>query len=195
MLQLLLAEPGVIETSELRSRVGFMALHGGSLERMTDVIAIEAAEGAGASVYAITQPRNLRWHIPSHRLHPGASAALARFLEHIDVVVSLHGWGSRGQVEPPVLLGGRNREMAAGLRHRLSEALPSYAFVDDLDTIPAGMRGLHARNPVNRPRQAGVQVELPPRIRGLPPHWGPDRSGRDCPDVEVLIETLAAWPA
>src|ERR1700730_2075675 len=32
----LLAEPGIVEVSTLRSRFGFMAIHGGGLEEMTD---------------------------------------------------------------------------------------------------------------------------------------------------------------
>ncbi|NBU56526.1 MAG: hypothetical protein EBS22_09960, partial [Acidimicrobiia bacterium] len=32
----------------------------------------------------------------------------------------------------------------------------------DLAEIPVRLRGLHDRNPVNRPRLAGVQIELPP---------------------------------
>jgi gamma-glutamylcyclotransferase (GGCT)/AIG2-like uncharacterized protein YtfP len=40
----LLADPGVEETSTLRSDFGFLAIHGGGLEQMTDVIAERAAE-------------------------------------------------------------------------------------------------------------------------------------------------------
>ena len=42
--------------------------------------------------------------------------------------------------------------------------------LDDLETIPTDLRGLHASNPVNVVRKGGVQLELPPRIRGLTPH-------------------------
>ena len=43
-----------------RSTVGFLALHGGSLERDTDRIAEEAAGASGASLYALRQPDD-RW--------------------------------------------------------------------------------------------------------------------------------------
>ena len=45
----LLATKGVEEVLELRSSVGFLAFHGGSLERMTDVVARAAAERAAVS--------------------------------------------------------------------------------------------------------------------------------------------------
>ena len=47
-LSALLADPAVREESTLRSRFGFMAIHGGGLEQMTDVIAERAADAAGA---------------------------------------------------------------------------------------------------------------------------------------------------
>ena len=43
-LSALLSEPGVVESSRLRSRFGFLAIHGGGLEQMTDRIAERAAE-------------------------------------------------------------------------------------------------------------------------------------------------------
>ena len=43
----LLTMPGIEEECTLRSKVGFMALHGGSQDRGTDQIAKRAAEQAG----------------------------------------------------------------------------------------------------------------------------------------------------
>ena len=48
-------------------------------------------------------------------------------------------------------------------------ALPDYDVVLDLEAIPRELRGLHPDNPVNIPRLGGVQLELPPRVRGLGP--------------------------
>jgi phage replication-related protein YjqB (UPF0714/DUF867 family) len=177
----LLDTPGVVEVVELRSPFGFMAFHGGSLERMTDVIAIEAADRAGASVYAVVQPEDVRMHIPSHRVD--GSPALDAFLAHVEVAVALHGFGRDGLWDK-VLLGGSNRALAAhvGGALRRSPALAHVGVVDDLGAIPPDLRGLHERNPVNRPAGGGVQVELPPRARGLTPQQHP---------VEPLIEALA----
>src|SRR5687767_8290556 len=85
----LLATPGVEERAVLRSRVGFLALHGG-LEAATAEIAHAAAEAAGASLYAVVQPDDVAWHIPSHHVEPAASPDLLALLDHCDVVVSVH---------------------------------------------------------------------------------------------------------
>ncbi|MDZ4827532.1 MAG: poly-gamma-glutamate hydrolase family protein, partial [Actinomycetota bacterium] len=69
MLDELLACPGVEERTDLRSPVGFLALHGG-LEAGTAEIAAAAAAAADASLYAVVQPDDLHWHIPSHRYDP-----------------------------------------------------------------------------------------------------------------------------
>ena len=167
MLADLLATPGVVERCDLHSRVGFLALHGG-LEQGTAEIASDAAARAGASIYTVVQPEDLRWHIPSSRYDPDHSPELARFLDHVDVVVSVHGFGGlRGSDERWItaLLGGANRAFAAHLAGALRGALPAYRWLDDIDRIPATLRGVHPRNPVNRPRCQGVQIELPPRVR------------------------------
>lgn len=206
MLAELLATDGVEEICELRSRVGFMGFHGGSLEVMTDVVATQAAEKAGASIYAIRQPRGFRWHIPSTAMDPSDSPALVEFLDHVDTAVAVHGWGTeqygeitapsmfrfgRDGVDRPILVGGRNRDLAAKIARELREALPDYEIVDDLERIPPNIRGLDRRNLVNRTKRGGVQLELTPRVRGLPPFWEGDERGPNCPDTKKLIDALA----
>ena len=181
----LLASPGVQEVVELRSSFGFMAFHGGSLERMTDVIAVDAAERAGASVYAVVQPPDLQWHIPSHRV--AGSEALESFLAHVGVAVALHGYGREGMWHQ-ILLGGSNRELAAHLVAYLQPGLPHLDVVADLDAIPRALAGLHPTNPVNRPASGGVQVELPARARGLTPHNYPVE-----PLIQGLADAATAW--
>ena len=193
----LLATPGVEEVLELRSRFGFLAFHGGSLERVTDVVARAAADRSGASCYAVLQPPGLRWHLPSTRFTPVASPALARFLDHVEVAVAVHGYGRRGRWTS-LLLGGSNRSLAAHVGGSLAAALPDHHVVTDLDRIPPELRGLHAANPVNLPAAGGTQLELPPRVRGLTPHWA-ERSGPGLPPpTEALVAALAgaaaAWP-
>lgn len=188
----LLATPGVQEECALRSRFGFLAFHGGDLERMTDHIATEAAERAGASLYAVVQPVGSRRHLPSTSVTPEASAVLRQFLAHVDVVVAVHGYGRQG-LWNHLLLGGRNRGLAAHLASHLRAELPGYQVVEEIETLPKDLRGLHPANPVNLPAQAGVQLELPPRVRGLTPYWcnTPRRNGR-VPDTDALILALAA---
>jgi phage replication-related protein YjqB (UPF0714/DUF867 family) len=179
----LLAHPGVTERVELRSCFGFMAIHGGSLERGTAEIATRAAEVAGASLYTVVQPDDFRWHLPSHLVGPESSPALASFLDHVDAVVSIHGYGRDGYWTT-LLLGGRDRALAARLRPVLCAELDGYEIVDDLDAIPSTLRGVHPENPVNRSRGGGVQLELPPRVRGLGPNGNAEH-------VDRLVAALA----
>jgi phage replication-related protein YjqB (UPF0714/DUF867 family) len=180
----LLAHDGVVETCELRASYGFMALHGGSLERATAEVARESAARCGGSLYAVEQPEDLQWHIPSHRYDPADAPRLASFLGHVDQVISVHGYGRDGWWTR-VLVGGGNRELAAHAADVLRDHLEGFEVVDTLDEIPRELRGLHPENPVNRPGTGGVQLELPPRLRGLGPNGRPEY-------VEALVTGLAS---
>ena len=195
----LLAHPGVEEVVELRSTFGFLAFHGGSLEEGTDVVAAAAAERCGASLYAVLQPPDLRWHVPSREVTREASPDLHRVLEHVDVVVAVHGYGRAGRWQT-LMAGGSNRTLAEHVRHHVEAALPGYEVVTDLDGIPPELRGLNPSNPVNVVRGGGVQLELPPRVRGIGPYWSGDRAvppGELAPHTSALVEALAgsvrAW--
>ena len=196
----LLDLPGVEEELTLRSTFGFCAFHGGNLERRTEIIAREAAERAGASYYGVIQPKGIRRHIPSKFVSPDHSVRLASFIEHCDVVIAIHGYGLRGRWID-LLFGGGNRALAAHMAHHVRHSATPYRCVDDLDEIPSRLRGIHPDNPANLPRFGGVQIELPPRIRGLTPmalYWpGHDYETQPFPHIEWLIEGLAegalAW--
>jgi len=186
----LLGQRDVEEELVLGSAVGFLAVHGGSLERHTDTIARAAAGLAGASLYAVVQPPHLRWHLPSHEFDPAASPALACFLDHVELVVAVHGYGRQGRWTD-VLLGGGNRALAHDLGRRLGRALPEYRMVTDLADIPVRLRGMHPANPVNRARRGGVQLELPPRVRGLGPLWASWEGPGLAPPAAALVEALS----
>lgn len=181
MLAELLATRGVEERFVARSRVGVCALHGG-LEQGTAEIAAAVADAADASFYAVVQPDDLHWHVPSHRYDPTLSGCLQAFLERVDVMISVHGFGGVRDADDrwtTALLGGTNRELAAELETTLTASLPGYRWIADLDVIPRHLRGLHPANPVNRVAQGGVQIELPPRVR------------REGPDFAALVTALA----
>lgn len=187
----LLSSPGVEEHVALRSRVGFLALHGG-LEEATAEIAEMAARRADASWYAVVQPTARARHVPSHRFDPDASPRLRQVLDHCDVVVSLHGFGRQG-LWTSVLVGGAERALATQLAIELRTGLPAYEIVDDVDAIPHDLRGLDARNPVNRTRGGGVQLELPPRVRGIGRHWDDFEGPGFTPHTESLVDALASF--
>ncbi|MCV7057086.1 poly-gamma-glutamate hydrolase family protein [Mycolicibacterium gilvum] len=185
----LLADPAVTEESVLRSRFGFLAIHGGGLERMTDVIAERAADAAGASVYVVRHPDQYPYHLSSARYDPAHSPRLAEFLDHVDVAVSLHGYGRIGR-STQLLAGGRNRALAEHVATHLE--IPGYRALTDLTTIPAELRGLHPDNPVNRTRGGGTQLELSARVRGTSPRSAVPSDDGLCPATSVLVQGLTA---
>ena len=167
----------ILETSdayeelEIRSKVGLMAYHGGTLEKATDAIARETADLCGASYYGLIQTNDDPLHFPSTKLFEYASENLNIFFQHVRVVITIHGYG-REHLFHSVLLGGRNRALASHLASFLKMALPDYSFENDLEQIPKELRGLHPKNPVNIPALTGVQVELPPTLRWNREEWG-----------------------
>ena len=187
----LLRHDGVEEVSELRSTFGFMAFHGGALEERTDLIARSAAREAQASYYGVHQPAGMRQHVPSHRFTADQSGRLAEFLAHVDIVITVHGYGRKGMFTT-MLLGGTNRRLASHLAPHLRSALPAYHVEDDLERVPRELRGLHPKNPVNAPRNGGVQLELPPRVRGTSPLWWDWEGPHPTPHTAALIGALAA---
>lgn len=191
----LLARPDITEASTLRSRFGFLAIHGGGLEKMTDVIAERAATLAEASVYVVHHPPGYPNHLPSKAFRADESPMLAEFLDHVDVVVSLHGYGRMNRTTQ-MLAGGGNRELAAHLANHV--VVPGYHVVTDLDEIPRELRGLHPDNPVNRTRGGGTQLELSPRVRGISPRSGVAGEDGLTRATAALVTGLAAaasaWP-
>ncbi len=183
----LVAHPEVEEHLTLASPVGFLALHGG-LEPGTAEVAKEAAAVSRASLYAVVQPGHLNWHVPAHTITPHDAPALAAFLDHVDVVVSLHGY-RRSDLGMTVLVGGCNRVLATRLGRELRAALPDYEVLDELTQIPAELRGVHPGNPVNRSRGGGVQLELPHPVRSI----GPFRDATFRGHTSALVAALARF--
>lgn len=204
----LLTLPGVREECVLRSNVGFMALHGGSQDRGTDQIASRAAEQAGASYYTVVQPAELRVHLTSRRHKPEHSALFRAFLRHVDISISVHGYGrdgfalwidpDRGLVIEPygpavrgnqsgplrgIILGGLNVDLLSAARQLLHNRFADYHVADGRVRL-----GFHPDNPVNLPSARGIQVELPPGLRGIG-EFGEDPVARH---DGVVTEVVAA---
>jgi len=195
----LLSQPGVTEEVELRGQFGFLAFHGGPVERVTSLIARQAAARSGSTFYSIDQPESRPLHIPSTRFDPAESSTLDQVIDHVETVCTVHGYG-RDMEKQWLLLGGQNRDLARTLAGNLRSRLDSrFKVIEDLDQIPRELRGVHPRNPVNLPTHQGVQLELPPALR-----W--NTKARDWADaegleltvelqsvIEALIETATSW--
>ena len=89
----LLSSPEITEEIEIRSSFGVCALHGGGLERATEAVALDVAENTDSSYYAVIQPEGSRIHLSSKYFDPNQSFKLGQFLEKIDTLVSIHGYG------------------------------------------------------------------------------------------------------
>jgi phage replication-related protein YjqB (UPF0714/DUF867 family) len=164
----LLVRPDVTETATVGNDVGVLAYHAG-LEAGTWEVAADVAHRAGCSLYALRQPPDLRWHVPSAAVDPGVAPGLARVLNHVRLALSVHGYGRRSRPWE-ILLGGQNRAAASEVAAALREGVSDVVVIDDLAAIPPALRGLHPANPVNRPPEQGVQIELPIRVRLSPDH-------------------------
>ena len=188
MLDELIATDGVREVAIRRSRVVVMALHGG-VEHATYSLAEAIADASGASLYAVVQPDDFFWHVPSTQFDPDKSPALRDIVSHADVAISLHGFGRPG-FEDAVLLGGSHRGLASAIGDVMRDA--DLRAIDDVEAIPAGLRGLHPANPVNLPRGGGVQIEMSAAVRRRPP------SDRIVKAVSAVIGAIpygtASWP-
>jgi phage replication-related protein YjqB (UPF0714/DUF867 family) len=204
----LLSWPGVQEICELRSAVGLMALHGGSQDRGTHEIASRTAEQTGASYYAIVQPSGLRFHLTSRRHSPDDSDRFRAFLHHVEIAISVHGFGRDGfsltadpvggvSVEPygpavlggqsgplrGIIVGGRHTELLDASRRLLHDRFTGYHVADERIRL-----GFHPSNPVNLPSSHGVQIELPPGLRGIG-----DFGDRLMPNQDAMVtEVIAA---
>ena len=198
----LLAQANVTEVLELRSpRLGFMAYHGGQLEKVTDVIASSAARKSGCSYYGVLQTdEDSVVHLPSKTVAPAESPKLAEFVAHVDAVVTIHGYG-RKRLWHALLLGGRNRDLAEHVALHLRRRLPDYDVIDNPGDLPRELAGMHPANPVNLPPSQGVQIELPATVRWNRKgrHWSDLGSHGRAPQVQALIDGLAeaadAWLA
>ncbi|MGW1168382.1 poly-gamma-glutamate hydrolase family protein [Streptomyces sp. NPDC002550] len=162
--------------------IGLLALHG-SNEGGTAELADLVARRCGATSLVFTQP-GVRQpvHIPSPLMAADHCALLREFLDRVSLTVSLHGH-MRPEAPHTVFLGGRNRAAARVLAEALAAGARDFPAVTDLAAIPADLRGVHPRNPVNLTRLGGVQVELPLSAR---------TSGRADVPPEKVVEALTA---
>jgi phage replication-related protein YjqB (UPF0714/DUF867 family) len=137
----------------------------------------------------VRHPDHYPHHLPSASYRAQESERLAEFLDHVDVAVSLHGYGRVGR-STELLAGGANRELAEHLARYV--VVPGYRIVTELDAIPRELRGLHPDNPVNRVQGGGTQLELTPRVRGISPRSGLPGDDGLTPATSELVRGLVA---
>lgn len=196
----LLALPQTRERHTIRSRFGVLAYHGGYVERVTSMIASLTAERAGATVYLVEQQEQNPLHIPSIRVTPAESPALAEVLDHVEWVCTIHGYGRRKEHQH-VLVGGLHRALAEHVAGHLDERLGDrYPIIWDLDEIPRELRAVHPQNPANLASAGGIQLELPPALRWNfdARVWADEPGTTPTRDVLAFVDGLSSaiksWP-
>ncbi|POX50157.1 hypothetical protein C3489_23215 [Streptomyces sp. Ru71] len=160
--------------------IGLLALHA-SVEGGTGELADELAQRCGATRLVFRQSDGEPVHIPSARMGAVPCRLLRDFLARVDVVVSLHGH-LRPAAPRSIFLGGADRTAPRLMAGGLASLRPRFEPVTDLALIPAALRGVNPRNPVNMAGGSGVQVELPLLARTTFP-GGADVPPRDVADA------------
>ena len=135
---------------------------------------------------------------------------MQRFLAHVEDAISVHGFGRDGfglaaqpgqlVIEPygpafrgrqtgplrGIIVGGLNAPLVHETCEILRDRLPGYQAGSERVRL-----GFHPDNPVNLPPGRGVQIELPPALRGigdLGEHLVPAQDGIVSNVVAALIE-------
>jgi hypothetical protein len=81
------------------------------------------------------------------------------------VVIEPYGPALRGSQTRPlrgIIIGGRNPELLDVARRLFHERFADYRVADERVQL-----GFHPDNPCNLPSAQGVQIELPPGLRGI----------------------------
>ena len=121
-----------------------------------------------------------------------ASPRLAEFLDHVDVVVTIHGYGRWGMFTS-LLLGGGNRDAGGDARCRArTGAARATTSSPTWQAIPRELRGLHPDNPVNAAASRRRADRAATAVRGLGPRWADWRGEGHVPPMAALIDSLAA---
>ena len=141
----------IVAVEDRSSRVKLFAPHGGCIEPCTGRIISELAGGEfDYFIFRGVMRRDCHatLHVASVNYN---EPTCERMIGNAETALSVHGCGS---VEPMIGVGGGNEEFV----RRLGELLAREGYPVGPGT--AGMRGVDAKNFINRCTRAGVQLEL-----------------------------------
>jgi phage replication-related protein YjqB (UPF0714/DUF867 family) len=153
------------EHLHLGGSLGLVAIHGGGIEPGTEEIARFVAYHSGASLYVYAGRRatgNLSLHRPSHRTKLQDRPLVMKFLDHVNMAISIHG---HGRNERCAYVGGLHQAMVHQFVKIAQAALGEYEWIFDPESIPPEIRGQNPKNIVNLPPAQGMQLELPRDLR------------------------------
>jgi phage replication-related protein YjqB (UPF0714/DUF867 family) len=143
-----------IQLQERRSPLTILAIHGGEIDKGTELLAAQLA-GKQFNLY-IFEGNRPQLHLTSTHFDEPRALSLAKRSRYC---LSIHGL--RESQKEALCLGGGN----PWLKEQLMKALKKSAFsFDILDDCP-GVNGNHPLNIVNRCQEKGVQLEFTRPLR------------------------------
>lgn len=154
-----------IEVKDTESKILVMAFHGGSIEPGTSELGSAIAEGTfdfytfkALKAGKLDEPSQTSstLHLTSTRFD---EPQLLKMTAVSDFCIGLHGFKGK---EADFCVGGANAEQRKVLVQKLSKAFPEFKACE-LCCDP--LNGVSAKNPINRCRHQGVQIEMSPKVR------------------------------
>lgn len=162
-----LLDPAVREVFLPGGPIGIFAPHGGGIEPGTEEIARAVAQATGATLYVLSAKRpsgNTALHVSAEHMLAGISTKLDSAVKACRLGIAIHGHGrTKGH---PIYVSGLAARAVKVAADSIRNAIgANWEVVDELSKVPKELAGQHKDNIVNRPREHGIQIELPRALR------------------------------
>ena len=154
-----------ITTKDNNSKILIAAFHGGFIEPgTTELVSAIAGDQFNFYTFEALKPGEVdEPSLTSSTLHLTSTnfdePKLSQMVNEQDFCLGIHGFGGE---EADFCVGGANKEQRKALVAKLSSAFPTLVSCE-LCCPP--YNGTSKKNPINKCKQQGVQVEMSPNVR------------------------------